>query len=92
MFYELVLAKIIEAGVNVVRMNFSHGDYKFHQTVYELVRKIASDLNKEIVILADLQGPKVRCGNFPGGKIELKRGSTIPIIYSKDDGNPDLIT
>ncbi|KAA6385414.1 MAG: Pyruvate kinase, partial [Streblomastix strix] len=86
------ISKIVQAGVNVVRMNFSHGDYKFHQSVYDLVRKIASDLNKEIAILADLQGPKVRCGNFPGGKIELKRGSTIPFIYSKDDGTPDLIT
>lgn len=86
------ISKIISAGVNVIRMNFSHGDYSFHTKVYNTVRKVAKDLGKEVAILCDLQGPKVRCGNFKDGKITLVRGETVKIQGSKELGSPGLIT
>jgi pyruvate kinase len=73
-------------------MNFSHNNYDFHTNIYNTVRKVAKNLNKEVAVLCDLQGPKVRCNTFPGGKINLERGKKISIIYSKEPGKPGLIT
>ena len=65
-----VLAELIASGVNIFRMNFSHGNKEAHQSVYNLVRDIAGD--RPIGILADLQGPKLRIGTFEGGRCALE--------------------
>ncbi|KAK2964620.1 Pyruvate kinase [Blattamonas nauphoetae] len=89
--YETI-SRIIEAGVNVIRMNFSHGTHEFHKEIYNTVRKVASDLGTEVAIICDLQGPKVRCNCFPDGGIELKRGEKVSVVHSAEDGKPGLIT
>ena len=60
---------ILTAGVNVVRLNFSHGLHEEHKERIDLVRKVAQELRLRIGILADLQGPKIRVASFKNGKI-----------------------
>jgi pyruvate kinase len=71
---EAILERLIVAGVNVVRVNFSHGTAEEHTEVVRRVRKIAAKLNRDIGVLADLQGPKIRVGKFEHGKIQLAVG------------------
>lgn len=74
---ETILEKIIAAGVNVVRLNFSHGEAQDHINRAEQVRSIARKLGKTVAILGDLQGPKIRISTFKEGKIFLTVGETF---------------
>ena len=69
-----VLRDMIRAGVDVVRMNFSHGTVADHKARHDLVRTISAEAGKEVGIMADLQGPKIRVGKFVDSKILLKEG------------------
>ncbi|MEW5771001.1 MAG: pyruvate kinase [Pseudomonadota bacterium] len=69
-----VLDKLMEAGVDVVRLNFSHGTAEEHQQRCELVRSLAKTRARAVGVLVDLQGPKIRIGKFKDGKITLKPG------------------
>jgi pyruvate kinase len=72
-----VLGSIIKQGVNVIRVNFSHGTHKEHQLVIDRVREINKEKGVHTAILADLQGPKIRIGDVKGGEINVKKGQTI---------------
>ena len=74
---EAVMARMLAAGVDVVRLNFSHGTAKDHVDLATLVREVARALGREVAIMADLQGPKIRIGRFADGKIELVPGATF---------------
>lgn len=76
---EEMLARLIAAGVNVVRLNFSHGTAEEHIARAEIVRRIATKLNRPIGVLCDLQGPKIRIGKFFEGKITLKTGDLFTL-------------
>ena len=76
---EEMLARMIAAGVNVVRLNFSHGLAADHIQRAETVRAIATKLNRPIGILCDLQGPKIRIGKFALGKVSLKTGDLFTL-------------
>ena len=65
------LEKLLRAGVDVVRLNFSHGKAEDHIALANTVREIAAKLGRPVGILADLQGPKIRVGKFENGKITL---------------------
>jgi pyruvate kinase len=69
-----ILEKMILAGVNVVRVNFSHGSADEHTGTVALVRDVAVRLGRDIGVLADLQGPKIRIGKFAAGKVQLVEG------------------
>src|SRR5439155_4657514 len=69
-----VLKRMLAAGVDVVRLNFSHGQAADHVARARLVRTAAQELGREVAILADLQGPKIRIGKFGEGKIQLAPG------------------
>ena len=71
------LARLIVAGVDVVRLNFSHGSAEDHIERAKLVRSIAASHKRAVAILADLQGPKIRVGKFAEGKITLENGATF---------------
>lgn len=71
---EEMIARLITAGVNVVRLNFSHGTAEEHMHRAEIVRHIALKLGRPVGVLCDLQGPKIRIGKFELGKITLKTG------------------
>lgn len=70
-----VLERLISKGVNVVRLNFSHGDIALHRERIEMVRECAQLQNRAIGILADLQGPKIRTARFRDRKVELEQGA-----------------
>ena len=72
-----VLDRMIRAGVDVVRMNFSHGTAQDHIDRATLVREVAKRAGKEVAIMADLQGPKIRVGKFEGDKVMLEPGQTF---------------
>ncbi|MBV9016081.1 MAG: pyruvate kinase [Alphaproteobacteria bacterium] len=68
------LRALFEAGVDVFRLNFSHGTHDEHRARFDEIRQVEHDMGRPIGILADLQGPKLRLGNFAGGKAELPAG------------------
>ena len=88
---EEMLARMITAGVNVVRLNFSHGNAAEHIQRAEMVRAIAAKLNRPIGVLCDLQGPKIRIGKFEFGKITLKTGDLFILDADCELGNQDHV-
>src|SRR5690242_5595948 len=74
-----VMEAIIRAGVDVVRLNFSHGEPGDHRKRVELVRKAAAAAGKDVGILGDLQGPKIRIEKFKGRKVTLKDGDRFTL-------------
>lgn len=87
--YEQILA-IVEAGVNVARMNLSHGSYEVHEEVYKNVRKVSADTGKAIAVLVDLQGPKIRLARFKDGPVMLEKGATFKITIDEVDGDVNI--
>jgi len=81
---EAVLAKLFEAGADVFRLNFSHGSHEDHKARFDVIRALEMKHGRPIGILLDLQGPKLRVGEFKGGRIEL-----IPGMKFRLDLNPD---
>ncbi len=82
-----VLERMIKAGVNVVRMNFSHGTAEEHLKRVELARQIARDCDRTVGVIADLQGPKIRIGKFAQGKTRLVAGSRFVLDADADIGD-----
>ncbi len=71
------LLSMIRAGMNVARLNFSHGTYPAHTKLYRAIRAAAKKAGEPVAILADLQGPKIRLGELPPEGVELKTGETV---------------
>lgn len=84
-----VLERMIKKGVNVVRMNFSHGSAEEHQQRIKLVREVASKLDREVGILADLQGPKIRIAQFKKDKVTLEEGHDFTLDANLDPAAGD---
>ncbi|HYF58314.1 MAG TPA: pyruvate kinase [Burkholderiaceae bacterium] len=82
-----VLEKMILSGVNVVRVNFSHGTADEHTRVVATVRDVANRLGRDIGVLADLQGPKIRIGRFAEGKVSLVEGDRFTFDIDCDIGD-----
>lgn len=82
-----MLLKIINEGVNVIRVNFSHGKHEDHLDVIKRVREINKENGFHIALLADLQGPKIRIGEIVGGKSEVKKGDEICFTNEKVVGS-----
>ncbi|MFH2126452.1 MAG: pyruvate kinase, partial [Pseudomonadota bacterium] len=89
-----VLGQVIAAGLDVARLNFSHGDHASHQKTMDLVRRLAAEQGRTVAILQDLAGPKIRLGDLPepmwleaGQEVELTPGATaapgvLPVDYA----------
>ncbi|MDB5763709.1 MAG: pyk [Herminiimonas sp.] len=81
------LTRMIRAGVDVVRLNFSHGKAQDHIDRATLVRQVAASCGREVAIMADLQGPKIRVGKFEHGKIQLHNGAKFILDAACELGN-----
>ena len=81
---------IIDAGVDVARMNLSHGSYEVHEGVYANVRKAAEDAGKPVAVLVDLQGPKIRLGKFEAGPYDLAEGDIFKITTEDIIGTKEI--
>ena len=77
--------QLVEAGVNIFRLNFSHGEHADHAMRFKWIREVESQLNYPLGILMDLQGPKLRVGRFAEGKVHLQRGQSLRLDL---DGTP----
>ena len=79
-----VLEALLRAGVDVVRLNFSHGSAADHARRASEVRAIAHDLHREVGVLADFQGPKIRVERFADGKVQLREGDAFTLVCRAD--------
>jgi pyruvate kinase len=79
-----VLGGMVEAGLDVVRLNFSHGEKADHQARFELVRSVATERNRNLAILVDLQGPKIRVGLVDDDGVRLDRGQEVVLVAGVD--------
>ncbi|MDP6085659.1 MAG: pyruvate kinase [Nitrospinota bacterium] len=86
------IVQLIKAGMDVVRLNFSHGTVQQHARTVRIVRKAASGLGKPIAILLDLPGPKIRVGDIAGGEVELKAGRQIVLTGRRVVGTEQRIS
>lgn len=86
---EDMIARLISAGVNVFRLNFSHGSAAQHARVAQRIRKQAAVAGRYVGILADLQGPKIRIGSFRNGSVQLENGDRFRLDLGLGDGEGD---
>ena len=73
------IRQLVDAGMNVARLNLSHGSYADHEAVYRMVRQASDDTGKAVGILVDLQGPKIRLGRFADGPVRVLKGAAFTI-------------
>lgn len=86
------LRKLIEAGVDVCRLNFSHGSHAQHAEVLQRIRKIEQEVDRSVAVLQDLCGPKIRVTQLPGGQINLVEGQSIKVVPGlKESRDPGTI-
>jgi pyruvate kinase len=86
-----ILTKIAEAGMNVARLNMSHGTHEYHSGTIERVRTVSERLDKPIAILADLQGPKLRVGMMQDGGVPLQEGGELILTTEEIIGGPGRV-
>jgi len=84
-----MLERLVEAGVNVLRLNFSHGTHAEHLLAIERIRSVETRIGKPIAILQDLQGPKIRLGTFGGGTATLRRGDPFVLTTETVPGTAE---
>ena len=87
-----VIEEMILAGMNVARLNFSHGTHEDHRKTYEIVRHLSKKLGKPVAILQDLQGPKIRVGTFEEGSIPLHAGDSFVITSRQVTGTREVVS
>ena len=86
-----VLRKLVQAGVNVARLNMSHGTHEYHSGTIERIRTISEELRKPVAILADLQGPKLRVGLMQDGGVPLTSGEELIMTTDEIVGEPGRV-
>ena len=86
------IAALLDAGMNVARMNFSHGDHADHQVIYDRLRAGAASAGKALAVLADLQGPKIRLGRFAEGPHDWATGDQVTITVDDVTGTRDRVS
>lgn len=87
-----ILREMIKAGVNVARLNFSHGTYEEHQRRIKAIRQAAAEVGKNVAILLDTKGPEIRLGNLENEPIHLKTGDKLTLTTEEIKGNKERIS
>lgn len=86
---EKMLEKLMNAGMNVARLNFSHGSHEEHKARIDTIRKVAKRLNKTIGLLLDTKGPEIRTHNMKDGLIVLEKGKEVIVSMNEVEGTPE---
>jgi len=86
------IKQLINAGVNAIRLNMSHGSYDFYSTLFENIHSVRTELKSPLAILADLQGPKIRIGELKSDEIEIFSGNKIEITTDELTGDEKIIS
>src|SRR3954465_5700392 len=81
------IGALFDAGVDVFRLNFSHGSHDDHRKLFDTIRRIESDIGGPIGILGDMKGPKLRLGGFADGRIELDAGARFRLDLNDKQGD-----
>ncbi len=89
---ETMLRKLILAGMDIARLNFSHGTHEEHLRKMERIRKVSGELGKPVAIMQDLQGPKIRIGTFKKPPIHLKAGDKFTITTRPVEGDQTIVS
>lgn len=88
--YESVQS-LVAAGMDVARLNFSHGDHATHRRWFDWVRRAADEAGRNVAVLQDIQGPKLRVGRFPDGSIDLQQGELVSLVAGSGLGTENRI-
>jgi pyruvate kinase len=86
------VAALVESGMDVARLNFSHGKHSDHEQNHRLVREAAEKQGRAVAVLADLQGPKIRLGTFAEGKVEWPTGARVCITVEDVEGTAERVS
>lgn len=89
---EAGIRKLVDTGMDVARLNFSHGEHADHEQNYRWVRKASDSAGRAVGVLADLQGPKIRLGRFAEGKTEWATGEKVVITVEDCEGTHDRVS
>jgi pyruvate kinase len=89
--HEAILA-LIDAGMNVARINFSHGTYEEHAQMIALLKKVRKQKGLPLAIMCDTKGPEIRLGNVPNGALSLQTGTRVQLVEKEVKGNQILLT
>jgi pyruvate kinase len=82
---------LIEAGIDVARLNFSHGDHHFHRSLAEWVRAASKESGRTVALMQDIQGPKLRVGEFAEGAVTLRPGQQVTLVPDAAMGSEEVI-
>ena len=86
-----ILRDLLSAGVDVFRLNFSHGSHESHAAAYQKIRQAAADTGRTVAVMQDLSGPKIRTGPLEGGEVMLTPGQPVRIAAGQKVGTSDCI-
>jgi pyruvate kinase len=86
------ITALVEAGMDVARLNFSHGAYADHEKAYRMVREASDRTGRAVAVLADLQGPKIRLGTFADGPVQWATGSQVCITVEECEGTAQRVS
>src|SRR3954451_2667594 len=86
------ITALVEAGMDVARLNFSHGKHEDHARAYRLVREATDKVGRAVAVLADLQGPKIRLGTFADGPVMWESGSRVCITVEEVQGTAESVS
>jgi len=89
---EEMLIQLVEAGMDIARLNFSHGTYKEHLQKIRRIRRVSRKLGKPVAIMQDLQGPKIRIGTFAKPPISINPGDLFTITTDEVEGNEHIVS
>jgi pyruvate kinase len=87
-----MITRLLQAGMDVARVNMSHGEHAAHARVIKRLRRASTAMGKPIAILLDLQGPKIRTGKIMGGRVEIREGGRITLTTKAIEGTADRIS
>ena len=87
-----MLTKLVRSGMNVARLNFSHGTHEYHKETLERIKRVRRTENAPIAILLDTKGPEIRVKDFAGGTVELKEGARFTLTNREVDGDGAQVT
>ena len=86
-----ILARLFQAGADIFRLNFSHGTHEDHAARFTMIRELEERMDRPIGILADVQGPKLRVGQFSGGRVFLQTGQAFRLDLNPTPGNAERV-
>ena len=89
---EEVLRRMIGEGMNVARLNFSHGDHVYHRETIELIKRVRAEMGVPLAILLDTKGPEIRLKNFEGGEATLEEGKLFTLTMREVEGNEKIVS